>query len=238
MDYEHGAQLASQCRLEWGYEGTRRAAARQDIVVVVDTLRFSTAAVVAVARGAIVHVEGEGDSPRHPDQWDTLSPASYETMDSGAHVTLRSPNGATCCHHGKRAPYLFVAALINARAAAQAVIAVLAGRYQGVSVIACGERHRLATADGPLRFAIEDYLGAGSILSYLGLPKSAEAQVCQAAFEATRDNLPTLLHDSTSGWELRHKGRVDDVQYAARLNAVAVVPMLTEETLHAFPRAT
>ena len=235
MDYEQGSQLAYQCRVEWGYEGARRAAARHDIVVVVDILRFSTAAVVAVAHGAVVHVEGEGTSQLNHNQGDILSPGRHEAVVSGTHVTLRSPNGAMCCRYGKEAPHLFIAALINARAAAQAATAVLAGRDQGISVIACGERRRGVSADGPLRFAIEDYLGAGAILFYLDLPKSAEAQVCQAAFEATRDCLPALLLDSTSGWELRHKGLAEDVRYAARLNAVEAVPILRGEDLQAFP---
>lgn len=202
--------------------------------MVVDTLRFSTAAAVAVAHGAVVHVEGEAGSPLRPDQPDTLSPGRYEAVASGAHVILRSPNGATCCCYGKEAPYLFVASLINARAVADAVLAVLADKDQGVSVIACGERRRTASADGPLRFAIEDYLGAGAILFYLGLPKSAEARVCQAAFENTRDILAAILLDSTSGWELRNKGWEEDVRYAARLNALEAVPILRREDLHAF----
>lgn len=234
MDYEQQSQLAYQCRLEWGHDGTRRAATRHDIVVVVDTLRFSTAAVVVIAHGGVVHLE-MADTSQHRDQQDTLSPAQYEAVVPGTRVALQSPNGATCCHYGKEAPHLFVAALVNAQAAAQAVTAVLAGRDHGISVIACGERRREFTADGPLRFALEDYLGAGAILSYLDLPKSPEAQICQAAFEATRHILPTLLLDSTSGWELRHKGLVGDVHYAARLNALEAVPVLSGEDLMAFP---
>jgi 2-phosphosulfolactate phosphatase len=237
VDHEQGAQLAYQCRLEWGYDGAQRAAARQDILVVVDTLRFSTTTVVAVAHGANVRPETDSSSLLHHSQWETLSPGSYECAVPGARVTLRSPNGATCCRYGETAPYLFVASLINARAAAQAITAVLDGAEQGISVIACGERRGLVAADGPLRFAIEDYLGAGALLSYLDLTKSAEARVCQAAFEGSCDALPALLGESTSGWELRHRGLEDDVRYAAQLNALEAVPVLTQGELRAFPVA-
>lgn len=237
MDHDKGSQLAYRCRLEWGYDGAQRAAARQDILVVVDTLRFSTTTVVAVAHGAIVLPETGSSVQLHHAQWESLSPGSYECVTPGARVPLRSLNGATCCRYGETAPYLFVASLINARAAAQAIAAVLDGAEQGVSVIACGERRSLVAADGPLRFAIEDYLGAGALLSYLDLPKSAEARVCQAAFEGSCDALPALLRESTSGWELRHKGLEDDVQYAAQLNALEAVPVLKNGELRAFPLA-
>jgi 2-phosphosulfolactate phosphatase len=103
-----------------------------------------------------------------------------------------------------------------------------------MTVIACGERRHSPGADGLLRFAIEDYLGAGAILSYLGLPKSSEAAVCAAAFESVRDHLSALLLDSTGGVELRHKGREEDVLYAARLDILDTVPVLRRDELHAF----
>ena len=57
------SQHSYRCRLEWGRDGARRASARRDILVVVDTLRFSTAVVTAVPRGAIIYPCDPTDDP-------------------------------------------------------------------------------------------------------------------------------------------------------------------------------
>src|SRR5689334_9619168 len=49
------AQSPYRCRLDWGRHGARAAAERQDILVIVDTLSFSTAVVTAVQRGGLVY---------------------------------------------------------------------------------------------------------------------------------------------------------------------------------------
>ena len=96
---------------------------------------------------------------------------------------LASPNGATCSRYAGQVPYLFVGALVNAQATALAVSKVLEkNEAQNVTVIACGERWKTPLEDGALRFAVEDYLGAGAILSYLQCEKSLEARVCEGAF--------------------------------------------------------
>jgi hypothetical protein len=98
-------------------------------------------------------------------------------------------------------PHLLVGALVNAWAVAEAVARIVAdadrhsegagGRPLSVTVLACGERWKQPNEDGELRFAIEDYLGAGAILAALPsrLSRSPEALVCQGAFLAARDDL-------------------------------------------------
>src|SRR5262247_1513275 len=49
------AQSFYRCCLDWGRHGARAAAERQDILVIVDTLSFSTAVVTAVQRGGLVY---------------------------------------------------------------------------------------------------------------------------------------------------------------------------------------
>src|SRR5437588_8489514 len=44
-----------RCRLDWGPQGVRQAAERGDILVIVDTLSFSTAAVTAVHYGGLIY---------------------------------------------------------------------------------------------------------------------------------------------------------------------------------------
>ncbi len=49
------AQHSYRCRLDWGRRGTHQAAERGDILVIVDTLSFSTDVVTAVHRGGIIY---------------------------------------------------------------------------------------------------------------------------------------------------------------------------------------
>ena len=126
-------------------------------------------------------------------------------------------------------------ALVNASAVAEAVARLLADPDLNVTVLACGERWKEQNEDGELRFAIEDYLGAGAILA--GLParlsRSPEAQVCQGAFQAARDDLRQIVWESGSGRELQAMGYPEDVEHAARLDVYDAVPVMHDDMLTA-----
>ena len=57
----HTFRNSPRCRLAWGAAGAADAAARGDIVVVVDVLSFSTSVSVATSRRAIVYPIPEAD---------------------------------------------------------------------------------------------------------------------------------------------------------------------------------
>jgi 2-phosphosulfolactate phosphatase len=124
--------------------------------------------------------------------------------------------------------------LVNAQAVAAVVSSLLEQEDLAVTVIACGERWNPPSEDGALRFAVEDYLGSGAILSYLEHGKSPEARVCEGAFVQVRDELDTILWECASGRELREMGFGMDVQHAARLNAYKTVPHLCNEHFEPF----
>jgi 2-phosphosulfolactate phosphatase len=241
-------------RFAWGRRGAQAAAERGDILVVVDTLRFSTAAATAVHYGAQIYpcstdeaqftalaerVGGEianysarsGSHASAPARF-TLSPRSYLEIEPGTRVVLQSLNGATCCQYGAQASALFVGALVNAQAVASAVSRLLAADNQlTVTILACGERWRTPDEEGVLRFALEDYLGAGAMLAALPFAQTSEAQACGAAFQAMRDHLEAALWECESGQELRDKGLGEDVRYAAQLNILDTAPALSGEWL-------
>lgn len=148
---------------------------------------------------------------------------------------LASPNGATCSRYARQVPYLFVGTLVNAQATAFAVSSLLERQDVDVTIIACGERWQMPSEDGELRVAIEDYLGAGAILSYLSQEKSPEAYVCEGAFIQAQNCLETLLWDCGSGRELRAKGFEGDVISAARLNVYDTVPLMSDDHLQPWP---
>jgi 2-phosphosulfolactate phosphatase len=246
------AQDGYRCRLEWGAAGARQGAAHGDVLVVVDTLRFSTATATAIHCGAAIY-------PCRPDEdaaalaalvgacvaggganGFSLSPQSYVGVAPGTRVVLPSPNGATCARHAADVPYLIAGALVNAGAVAAAVARVLNASPLGVTVLACGESPLSpgapgapGDAGGALRFAVEDALGAGAILAGLaargfGRAMSPEARVCAGAFRSARTRLAAVLWDCGSGRELRARGLGEDVRHAARLDLYADVPVLRD----------
>lgn len=235
-------QSGYRCRLEWGWSGAKAAAQRDDILVVVDTLRFSTTVVAAVHHGAKIApcatveemmelAAREGAETAYKPTAGarfSLSPLTFIGIAPGARVAMASPNGATCCRYGREASALFVGALINAEAMAQTITRLLAETENAVSVVACGERWNSPSEDGALRFAAEDYLGAGAILSATPFSQSPEARLCALAFQQAVNELEALLCECGSGRELIERGRKEDVLYAAQLNRCTAVPVLRE----------
>jgi len=236
------AQLDSRCRLDWGARGARAAADRGDIVAVVDVLSFSTTAATAVHHGATIYpcawdddpqrlakqheaeiVVSRADAAHTPGRY-SLSPLSFVNAPAGLNIVLPSPNGASCLKQAAHAPYLFCTALVNAKATATVLDHLLSTTSRAVTVVACGERWAHPDDDGRLRFALEDYLGAGAILS-------PEAEVCAAAFQAAQPHLEyTLLHCG-SGIELSGNGFEADVRHAAKLNCFDAVAVFRNDAL-------
>ena len=169
-------QSAYQVRFEWGTAGLERLAA-SDVVVVVDVLRFSSTVTDAVDGGQTVAL---ADAVR----W--------------------SRNGAAVAAAAGESTVVLLGSLRNASAVAQCVLALQNQRQQrtSVSVIAAGE----LTDDGELRFAVEDQLGAGSIiaaLTDLGIDHtSPEAAVACESARGLRRAMRHLLSASGSGREL------------------------------------
>ena len=97
-----------------------------------------------------------------------------------------------------------------------------------VTIIACGEREKQPEPYGDLRPAIEDWLGAGAIVSRLKVTKSPEARLCEAAFLGSALVIEDLIWDCVSGRELREAGYEADVRFASGLDTIDVVPILRD----------
>ena len=242
------AQSPYRCRLDWGRHGARAAAERQDILVIVDTLSFSTAVVTAVQRGGLVYPCAEDEAPgalaqriggevavRRKDVPArgrfSLSPLTYLHLAPGTRIVLASPNGATCSRYARAVPCLLVGALVNAEAVATVVSHLLNTTDHCVTILACGERWQPPSADGALRIALEDYLGAGAILASLRHEQSPEARVCAGAFTHSQRDIAALLWECGSGRELRAMGFPEDVRHAAQLNSYDAVPVMRGDYL-------
>jgi 2-phosphosulfolactate phosphatase len=232
------AEYALRC--EWGAHGVAQLAKISDVLIVVDVLSFSTAVDIAVSNGAVVFPYGSRDervedyarakSAHVAEQVRTqngfsLSPDSLRRVPSGYRLVLPSPNGGALCLAAFRAvaggeTVTFTACLRNAGAVARAA------RQLGstFAVIPAGERW----PDGSLRPAIEDWIGAGAVLSALPGRPSPEASMAIAAFEKLGRQCGLLLEGCSSGKELLDRGFGEDVSLAAELDVSTTAPRLQD----------
>ena len=243
------ARLLPLLRLDWGVDGARFALKNGDIVVIVDTLRFSTAVTTAVACGFTIYPVGDQAEGRtlaasmgaemsgKPGKAKyTISPHSYlrALPDDNRQVVLYSPNGAACTSLATDDDIVYIGCFLNARAVGRLVSEISRELLKSVTIVAAGEQRAIDTGERivydklaayPI-FAIEDYLASGAIINHTELEKSAEARLCQLTYECARDQIEDLLFDSFSGRYLVENDLAEDITYAARLDVFDTVPSM------------
>lgn len=239
-----GSDPGRRCRVrcEWGRAGLAALGPSSDVVIIVDVLSFATCVDIAVSREAVVLPFGWRDAratdfaarmgaalagPRGSGGL-SLSPDSMRGLARGARVVLPSPNGAALSLAAGPGRVL-AGCLRNAAAVARAAAA--AG--SDILVVPAGEQW----ADGSLRPCLEDWLGAGAILSALAERLSAgalsvEADAARAAADAARSALGPVLRACASGRELIERGYAADVELAAALDVSDAVPVLRDGAYH------
>jgi 2-phosphosulfolactate phosphatase len=226
-------QAEYDLRCEWGLQGVLHLSPTSDAVVIVDILSFSTTVDIVVANGASVlpyrwkddsaaqfakEKHAQLASTRHSQGAYSLSPASVRTIPRDTALVLPSPNGSTLSLSTNNGP-TFAACLRNA----PAVAAHLATFARQVTVIPAGERW----PDDSLRPCLEDWIGAGAVLSLLNGTRSPEAELAIAAFERFRGDLAGALSRCASGRELVERGFRCDIELACEYAASSAVPMLS-----------
>jgi 2-phosphosulfolactate phosphatase len=224
-------QAEFDLRCEWGEDGVVQLAAISDVVVIVDVLSFSTCVEIATQAGAMVFpyrwrdesaiayaqsIQAELADHDRAARY-SLSPASLQNLGAGTRLVLPSPNGSALSLNTGNAPTL-TGCFRNYQAIAQA-----AQRFGSkIAVIPAGERWQ----NGNLRFAWEDWVGAGAILSQLNGSRSPEVDVAIASFHQAKDDLKRKMNQCSSGKELIAKGFAVDVDLASTLNTSNCVPWL------------
>ena len=226
-------RFQSRVDFGWGLRGLQSLLPASDVVVIVDVLSFSTAVDVATSRGARIlpfpygrsDAEGYARSRRavlaQPrlagGEQLSLSPESLKEVASGTRIVLPSPNGSRLSRETGAVPTL-AGCLRNAAAVAQAASTL----GSTIGVIAAGERW----PDSSLRPAIEDLLGAGSIIRRLSAQPSPEAEAARAAWRALRSRIGDVIRESRSGRELIDAGFAGDVTIATETDVSSTVPCL------------
>jgi 2-phosphosulfolactate phosphatase len=233
-DSAYHRQSGFDVRCEWGPEGVQRLAPDSDVVVIVDVLSFTTSVDIAVARGAVVFpyrfrdASAVGYAREHDallaEQNDlglSLKPHTLERIEAGCRLVMPSPNGSTLTTLTGSVPTL-AGCLRNAPAVARRAREL--GRR--IAVIPAGERW----PEDTLRPSLEDWLGAGAILSELahlaGESRSPEAEAAAALFEITRPRLVPAIWDCVSGGEKKSRGFERDLELASDYGVSDCAPLL------------
>lgn len=242
-------QSPFQCRVDWGPKGTVEAASRNDIIIIVDILSFSSTVTTALHQGAIIYpfsMEGdinafglsvgaevlfgriEGKRLNRP----SLSPTSFKDYYTDKKFVLSSANGATCTKISGKVPAILIGCFLNISAVASVANKIQKTTNANITVIACGERWSNAKEnEDKLRPCIEDYLGAGAILNLLEGTKSPESKVCIKTFKSSEKELEELILESGSGRELIGKGFSEDIKHSLRLDIFQEVPFLVQDDI-------
>ncbi|HEX7681615.1 MAG TPA: 2-phosphosulfolactate phosphatase [Thermoanaerobaculia bacterium] len=216
---------------DWGVNALANVP-RDSVVIVVDVFSFSTAVTVACGRGARIYPCPWSDdraaelarthearlASKTRDTAFSLSPSALREIPHGTRMVLPSRNGSAIAFAARQVGIetIAVGCLRNASAVTRWI------GERSAAIIACGERW----ADDSLRFAIEDWLAAGAIISRMPHARSAEAEAAAAAFERLCGQLADALRGSLSGRELVDAGWPDDVDVASELDADDLVPIL------------
>lgn len=226
-------------KFEWGLPGIEQLAPVSDVIIIVDSLSYSACVDIAVSNGATIYpykykddsaieyakllgaelADGERSSSGY-----TLSPLSLKNIPSGTKLVLPSPNGSTLSLATGSIPTI-CGGLRNAKAVAEYAMSM----GKNISVIPAGEKwQEQFLSGGSIRFAIEDLIGAGAIISYLKGSSSPESKSALAVFESVKENLLEEIKKCSSGKELVERGFEEDVNLASELNVSDCVPVLIE----------
>lgn len=160
----------------------------------------------------------------------TLSPVSFKQEHYNKKYVLSSLNGAFCTWIASKVPALLIGSLLNASSVSSVANKLRLQSKANITVVPCGEQwNSVREHENSLRPSIEDYLGAGAVLSYLEGEKSPEAEVCIGAFQNAKEKITELIWECGSGRELRQKGFEEDVSHCSRLNIYETVPILNND---------
>jgi 2-phosphosulfolactate phosphatase len=218
---------------EWGAEGVLTLAPTCDVVIVVDVLSFTTAAEIATSQGAIVFpyrwqdettcefavkVNAEVADRGSPNNF-SLSPTSLQNLAENTRLVLPSPNGSTVSLLAKNTTVI-AGCLRNCRAVANSAMQ----KGKRIAVIPAGEKWK---DNDTLRPCVEDFIGAGAIISYLWRDTiSPEAAIAKSVYENFSAHLYETIKNCVSGKELTARGEEKDVFFASELNVSDCVPLL------------
>jgi 2-phosphosulfolactate phosphatase len=217
---------------EWGLDGIKNLSPIVDVIIIVDILSFSTSVDIALGRGANIFPFAYKDeragkyaekndavlaSPVRSHSELSLSPSSLKSIQPGTKLLLPSPNGSELSLAAADKVTL-TSCFRNCKAVAEYAMSL----NKNIGVIPAGEKWK----DGTLRTAMEDYIGAGAVISFLKGKRSETAEDAELSFKGFWRNLYDTIKKSVSGIELVDMGFPEDVSLACEYNVSEVIPLL------------
>jgi 2-phosphosulfolactate phosphatase len=205
---------------------------RDRACVVFDVLRATTTMAAALAAGVeAIHLFDNLDAARAaasghrgsrllcgeaqcvaPPGFDLgNSPGQFRASHHGAAMFMCTTNGTRALLAAREAAILYTGAIVNASAVAETLRA--SGR--DVTLLCAGTSGEVA---------MEDVIGAGAVIARLapdGMNDIARAAL--DAFDHGRNHLAGVLSETIGGINVRAAGLAEDIEFAARLDAVPVV---------------
>ncbi len=210
---------------------------RGKAIVVFDVLRATTSMAAALAAGvAEIRVFGSTrEAAEAAGGFDgarllcgeekCLPPAGFDLGNS--------PNAFKADLHGAKTMFMSTTNGTRAIIAATSAAAVLTGAIVNAAAVGrklaeLGLDITLLCAGTGGHFATEDLMGAGAVLDAVQAiamvePNSDRARLALRLFRDSRDRLREMLADSSGGRNVIGVGLDEDIDFAARLNAVPVV---------------
>jgi 2-phosphosulfolactate phosphatase len=214
-------------------------------VVVFDVLRATTTMAAALAAGVgEIHVfgslsEAAAAAAGHAGarilcgEENCLPPAGFDLGNSpgafrrelhaGRTAYMSTTNGTRAIVAARAARTMFTGALVNASAVARAV--AVAG--DDVTLLCAGTGGAVA---------MEDVIGAGALMAELGrltsfAPQSDAPLIARRMFVSTRGDLRHALAVARGGRNVIDAGLSEDIDFAARLDALDVVGRVDPQSL-------
>lgn len=147
------------------------------------------------------------------------SPAEFRSeVVSGRTLYMTTTNGTRAILAARTARTIFIGALVNARAVANAVIQT----QRDVTLLCSGTQGEISA---------EDLLGAGAVIqSLMEAGSSVKLELASDVtwigwqlFRAKRDELVEALSATRGGHNVTRAGLTPDIAFAARLNAIPLV---------------
>jgi phosphosulfolactate phosphohydrolase-like enzyme len=215
--------------LDWGIKGLESAIKRNDNIVIIDQIRFSSAVVTAIALGFTI--EPTSDKSRRTESF-SLSPSSYFNKKP-QRVVIASPNGAFLSINSRNAKNTVFGSILNAKVVAEWIDS----NRDNTTLVAAGEvdieerkqflgEKEIRMAKGNNIFALEDFVAVGAISYYSQLTKSEVCMEAQNYFDKVKGDILRELIDTTSHRYNEARGNGGDTALCSKLNLYNVVPKL------------
>jgi 2-phosphosulfolactate phosphatase len=228
--------------LRIGVPGAREAAARSDVVAIIDALRASVTIASALAVGAakVIPVLTIGEAQAYLDQEGYLvagerggvqiegfhfgnSPTDLwrqATEVRGKTLILTTSSGTRCVEAAREeAAAVLAGALPNATALAQATFDLAEERGRDISLIAAGFNDQTT---------VEDLFAARLIAQRLAMMGSVLAKGAWSDHPAESEAVE-VLRSSPSGQKLRGLGYGEDVAFCAHVDVLDAVPIYRDD---------